>query len=45
MITAVPAEIMGLNKGVLAPGKDADIIAFDENINITAAFVMGQQKI
>lgn len=43
MMTAVPAEVMGLNKGILAPGKDADIIAFDENINITAAFVMGKQ--
>ena len=43
MITAVPAEIMHLNKGVLAPGKDADIVAFDENINIKTAFVMGKQ--
>ena len=45
MITAVPAEVMGLNKGILAAGKDADIIAFDENINITAAFVMGKKVI
>ena len=43
MITAVPARILGLNKGILAPGRDADIVAFDENINITAAFVMGKQ--
>lgn len=43
MMTAVPARIMGLNKGILAPGKDADIVAFDDDINITAAFVMGKQ--
>ena len=45
MMSAVPAKIMGLNKGVLAAGKDADIIAFDDNINVTAAFVMGKQVI
>ena len=45
MMSAVPARVMGLNKGVLAPGKDADIIAFDDNINMTAAFVMGKQVI
>lgn len=45
MLTAVPAEIMGMNKGILAPGRDADIIAFDENINICAAFVMGQRQL
>lgn len=43
MMSAVPAEIMGLNKGVLAPGNDADIIAFDDAINIKTAFVMGEQ--
>lgn len=45
MMTAVPARIMGLNKGILAPGRDADIVAFDDDINITAAFVMGKQMI
>lgn len=43
MMSAVPARIMGLNKGLLVAGKDADIIAFDDEINITAAFVMGKQ--
>ena len=41
MMTAVPAKILGVNKGVLAPGKDADIIAFDEDITIQDAFVSG----
>ena len=45
MMTAVPAEIMNLNKGVLAAGKDADIVAFDDEINIKSVFVMGNQVI
>ncbi len=45
MMTAVPAQIMNLNKGVLAAGKDADIVAFDEDVNIKTAFVMGKQVI
>ena len=45
MMTSVPAEVMGLNKGTLTAGKDADVIAFDENVNITAAFVMGKKVV
>ncbi len=45
MITYVPAQIMGLNKGELAKGMDADIIVFDDDINIESAFVMGEKKI
>lgn len=45
MLTKTPARLMKLNKGILAAGKDADIIVFDDNINITAAFVMGKQII
>ena len=45
MMTAVPAEMMNLNKGVLAAGKDADIVAFDDDINIKSVFVMGNQVI
>lgn len=43
MMTQVPARIMGLNKGILAEGKDADIIVFDDNINISDIFVMGKE--
>ena len=43
MITKIPAEIMHLdNKGKIAPGFDADIIAFDDNINIKSIFALGQ---
>ncbi|MBQ7398879.1 MAG: amidohydrolase family protein [Clostridia bacterium] len=39
MMTKVPAEVMGLkNKGLLKKGYDADIVVFDENINIEKVF-------
>jgi N-acetylglucosamine-6-phosphate deacetylase len=36
MMTSTPAAIMGVadRKGVLTPGKDADIILFDDQINV-----------
>ena len=43
MLTAVPARILGLNKGVLAPGYDADVIAFDDDISVQTAFVSGRE--
>lgn len=45
MLTEVPAKILNVNKGVLAKGKDADIIVFDEKINITDVFVGGSKTI
>ena len=41
MITQVPAKILKLNKGSLAVGLDADIVIFDEDINIKNVFVNG----
>lgn len=39
MMTKVPAEVMGLkNKGLLKKGFDADIVVFDEDINIAKVF-------
>ena len=37
MITTTPARILGISdkKGALAVGKDADIVIFDNNINVT----------
>lgn len=43
MITQVPARIMGLNKGALEAGKDADILVFDDGIRILDVFVMGRK--
>ena len=46
MITENPARILGLSgKGRLAPGMDADICLFDENVTIQAVFVMGKQLV
>jgi N-acetylglucosamine-6-phosphate deacetylase len=43
MMTSTPAAIMGVSdrKGSLVPGKDADIILFDDQINIHCTFVGG----
>ena len=43
MMTKVPAEIMKLNKGSLAAGKDADIVVFDDEIQVCNVFVMGKE--
>ena len=44
MITRVPASIMGLSqKGSIAKDKDADLVIFDENIEIKEVFAMGKQ--
>lgn len=43
MITAVPARIMGLShKGHIAKGMDADLVIFDESIEIQKVFAMGE---
>ena len=41
MLTAIPSEVMGINKGELAPGRDADLLVFDDGVNIKKAFVGG----
>ena len=44
MMTSTPAAIMGVadRKGTLTPGKDADIVLFDEQINIQLTMVGGK---
>ncbi|AYO31105.1 N-acetylglucosamine-6-phosphate deacetylase [Biomaibacter acetigenes] len=43
MMTSTPARIIGVadRKGALVPGKDADIIVFDERINIKTVITRG----
>ncbi len=44
MMTVTPATIMGLadRKGVLAPEKDADIVIFDDQINVSRTIIGGR---
>ena len=44
MYTKTPATILGLNKGSLVSGFDADVIVFDDNIDVKHVFVMGDKK-
>ena len=43
MITETPARIMGIQaqKGTLAKGKDADVVIFNDQIQVQQTFVMG----
>ena len=45
MLTAIPSEVMGINKGELAPGRDADLLIFDQNVNIKKVFVGGELRL
>ncbi len=44
MMCLTPAKVMGMDnrKGSLESGKDADLVLFDDNINIKAVFVGGK---
>jgi len=44
MMTLTPAVIMNIadRKGSITPGKDADIVVFDEFINIHTTMVKGK---
>jgi len=44
MITATPARILKIEekKGSITPGKDADIVIFDDNINIATTIIKGK---
>ena len=42
MAATTPARVLGLNKGRIAAGFDADILFFDEDVNIKRVFVDGK---
>lgn len=44
MITSTPAKVIRIDdrKGTLAPGKDADIVIFDSDINIKMTIIKGK---
>lgn len=37
-----PARLLGLNKGEIASGRDADLILLDENLELQYTIVAGQ---
>ena len=44
MMSATPARVLGLTtKGRLAPGCDADILLFDDQVNISRVFIGGKE--
>lgn len=45
MMSKNPAQILGLNKGILKEGYDADVLIFDNDINIKNVFINGKQII
>lgn len=45
MATETPAKLMGINKGVLAPGYDADFIVLDDNMDIVHSIIGGEMYI
>ncbi len=40
--SATPARLMGLNKGHIAPGKDADLIILDRELNLLCTIAGGE---
>ena len=42
MLTETPAKLFKLNKGSLKKGYDADVIVFDEDINVSKVFINGK---
>jgi N-acetylglucosamine-6-phosphate deacetylase len=44
MAATTPARIMGVDsrKGSLDPGKDADIVIFDDDVNVSATMIKGK---
>ena len=45
MMTENPAKLLRIDgrKGRLLPGKDADVVLFDENVNIQSVYYMGKR--
>ena len=46
MMTANPARVLGIDgsKGTIAKGMDADLVIFDEDINISSVYVGGEPR-
>ena len=43
MLTEIPAKILGINKGRLQTGFDADVVVLDDGLCVESVFVAGKQ--
>jgi len=43
-VTKIPAEKLGIKKGTLKVGYDADIVIFDEHFSIITTIISGKVK-
>ena len=43
MLTETPASLLKVKKGALKAGYDADIVVFDDDINVCAVFARGNR--
>jgi N-acetylglucosamine-6-phosphate deacetylase len=44
MMTETPARILGIPAGRIAPGCPADLLAFDDGIQIRRIFIRGEDR-
>ncbi|MBQ4624657.1 MAG: amidohydrolase family protein, partial [Clostridia bacterium] len=42
MLTRIPAKILGLSKGQITPGYDADLVVMDDDFSVQTVFVAGK---
>ena len=45
MMTEVPARILGVPRGRIAPGLDADLAVFDDEFAVRAVYVAGRPAV
>lgn len=43
LFTKNPARLIGIDKGLIEVGMDADLVVFDEDINVKSVFVLGRK--
>jgi N-acetylglucosamine-6-phosphate deacetylase len=43
-VTTLPAEKLGLSTGLLKSGYDADIVIFDDEVNLQSVYIDGALK-
>ena len=44
MASTAPAEVLGIQKGRIEAGYDADLVVFDDDIRVTAVYLGGERS-